>query len=287
MGLDCVCHTGKTRSEIDNIKTRLTLASERDGVGLWLEALNANTPESYNDYIKTYPNSRYLSEAKQRIDWLNTLAIGTEEAVLQFNEESSGNPLADEINEKNLGILNSRAAALINGARCTELDQLLKQYAEFDISYAVQDCEISRLISLAKTEGTAIKVYQYALKIHSSGDLEGAKKIYTAIVNELPNGDYVTESLEKLVSIRAIQDQNTKDAIKRARETVRYLQERTEQSQAEKAARAAAEAEKEEADRNARYCQYRYEAQTGRCEQGDTQCSINAQAKLSSCLKQI
>ena len=61
----------------------------------------------------------------------------------------------------------------------------------------------------------AIKLYQYALKSQSSGDLGLAKKIYTAIVNELPNGDYVTESLEKLVSIRAIQDQKTKETIKR------------------------------------------------------------------------
>ena len=290
-------------------KIKVLTDEKQHGTSFWPSTLSKNTVRGYEEYILRYPNSKYLSEAKLRLDWLKALAIGTEEAVLKFKEKSIGNTLANEIKvqgERFLADQNTPSDLNAFSKRWPELtSQINAKRAEID------EIEISKLLDLARAQGTSTKLYQFGLKRQAAGDLDGASKAYNTIVEKLPDGDFVVESLEKLLEVKATREQIARDEKAEFDEFMRKTRELTDrltrEIEQEKAAKAAEEA-KREAERKARQerrdqeqsqreaehnkimeyykiCEREWKALQKRCKSSDVDCLNGATDHYGICLR--
>lgn len=226
------------------------MARERNGTRAWEEAKITYEKVVLETYIADYPRSTHLSEAKERLEWLNVLDSPTEQALIDFKLKYPDSIFQSEV-------VSRGESFLAENNTISALDAFSRNWPELtnQINAKRAEIEISKMLETAKTEGTSIKLYQFGLKKQAAGDLDGASRAYNAIVEELSDGDFVVESLEKLVEIKATKDQikrERKERVQRALDRAEKLNEQVEAIKAEERRQKAAEARKREEERKER-----------------------------------
>lgn len=281
------------------------MARERNGTRAWEEAKITYDKVVLETYIADYPRSTHLSEAKERLEWLNVLDSPTEQALIDFKLKYPDSIFQSEV-------VSRGESFLAENNTISALDAFSRNWPELtnQINAKRAEIEISKMLETAKTEGTSIKLYQFGLKRQAAGDLVSASKAYNAIVEKLPDGDFVVESLEKLLEIKATKDQIARERRERVQRLVDEAKRLAEKDRLEKAAKEAAEAaeaRKLEAERKARQerwdqeqsqreaehnqvmeyykiCEREWKALQKRCKSSDVDCLNGATENYGICL---